>query len=82
MKLGDFRYSDLERRVFALLKKKAKTSAELADTLYPEQKNGRPTVICACRSLAYKLSKNKEPFRLKSSKRNGPHPVKFWIEEL
>lgn len=43
--------------------------------------NGRKIVIGALSTLRKKIDINREPFRLASSERSGPIPMRFWIEK-
>jgi hypothetical protein len=78
------RYSPLERRVFSSLGGKPKSTLILVDRLRAKgvEFHSRISVVAALRSLQTRAVLYGEPFRIASTPRRGPHPVKFWLEEL
>jgi hypothetical protein len=88
MKLNDnaeYSYSDRERELFSILiEGKRVDTIELSKKFYgknPIPLNGSKIVFGAVAGLRRKIEANKEPFKIVSSKRSGPIPVSFWIEE-
>ena len=87
LKANGVKYSPSEQRLFALLPKsgrQSRDSAQLAAAFYKGRKppqHARTTVVGAMRSLARKMAKNKEPLRVQIGKRQGPHPIDFWLVE-
>lgn len=77
-------YSKFERRVFTALKiEEGRSTTDITDEIYRRKDrpfNARQTVLGALVSLSKKVKANREPFAIKRSKRQGPHPVDFWIE--
>lgn len=79
-------YSPFERKVFALLAKKPKSTVDITDAIWGSDRRKRPTyarqsVLGALTSLSDKVKANREPFKVKKSERVGPHPIKFWVEK-
>ena len=89
MKLNDkatIRYSDRERKIFSIIVEKKKTNTlEIAKKFYgkppPWRINGTKIVYQAVASLRDKIDRNKEPFKIGSTKRSGSIPMSFWIEK-
>jgi hypothetical protein len=87
---SDFpRYTRKERELFRLIPRAPRrvNSTELAiaivadspqrDRVWP---NDQLQTSAALRSLRQKINVNKEPFRLCSTRRMGPHPMEYWLE--
>lgn len=79
---GKVRYSKNEQALFKALTVKPRSSSVLLDKVYGENipYNGRKIIIGVIASLRSKFAANKEPFKLVSSERSGPHPMEFWLE--
>lgn len=78
------KYSKGEKRIFLLLGDGKKSSTKLIGEHYKavdEPYNARKIVVGLLASLAKKINYNKEPFRLLSSPRSGPHAIDFWLEK-
>ncbi len=78
------RYSPTERRLRALLRPEPKTTEDLSTALYKGRErpfHARKAVVGALTSLAAKVDANREPLRVARSRRAGPHPISFWLEE-
>jgi hypothetical protein len=82
---GTINYTTGEREFFKLIPRSGKiTSAEIAEKKWPKGTmpfHGRKSVIGAMTNLIEKTNRNKEPFRILKTKRRGPHPMEFWLEE-
>jgi hypothetical protein len=79
-----YKYSKGEQKVFECLNGKETSTTEILNHFYRGTKrpiNGRKIIISVLRSLQVKIDWNKEPFRLASSKRRGPHPISVWLEK-
>lgn len=81
------KYSERETRIFDVLKKTSAkrpvTSEQLMISLYKGKEmpfHSRNATLCAIRSLKQKMVRNKERFRVASTKLRGPQPMEFWIE--
>lgn len=81
--MATVRYSDGEKRLFALLPQDGRkvTTRYLASTLHRRAITGRVRVVGTLRSLMLKTRDNREPFRIRREARNGPHPIGIWIEK-
>lgn len=80
----EIKYSPLERKLFSALQRRPLSTVDLTEVVYTRQRrpfNARQSVLGALNSLSRKVKKNKEPFEVKRSTRQGPHPVNFWIEK-
>lgn len=79
------RYSNNERRAFAVLPKngRAITTVDIADKVYGKDRPyyARQTILGVMNGLQRKASANKEPFAIVKTKRRGPHPVEFSLEK-
>lgn len=80
------RYSKNERRAFQALPRDGKpvSTTALTEKIYGKGKRpyyARQVVLGTMIALAGKLKANKEPMQLQKSKRQGPHPVEFWLEK-
>lgn len=81
-----FPYSQAEERLLGILKKQKGRvdSITLHDLFYGGQQQSfysQTIVNSALRSLRIKADHNDEPFMIGKSKKNGPRPMQFWIEE-
>lgn len=79
----DVKYSPLEQKLFRHLQRTPKSTIDIAEAVYPTRDrpfNARQSVLGALNSLSKKIRQNREPFAIKKSKRQGPHPVNFWID--
>jgi hypothetical protein len=77
------KYSPLEKRLFGQLQRTPKSTVDIAEAVYPVRDrpfNARQSVLGALNSLSKKIKQNREPFAVKKSRRQGPHPVNFWID--
>ena len=77
-------YSKRETELFRCLSTKRQTTTDLTDKLYGENEQpqyARQSVLMALVSLRRKIDKNREPFILKRTKRVGPYPSEFWLDE-
>jgi hypothetical protein len=86
MKLSntEVNYSKRETEVFRHLSKKRLTTTEITNKLYAKKEQplyARQSVLMALVSLRKKIDKNREPFVLKKTKRSGPYPLQFWLED-
>ncbi len=77
-------YSPFEQKVFATLNMRTpKSTVDITEEIYNGDRerpfNARQTVLGALTSLSKKVRANREPFKVRKSKRQGPHPVNFWI---
>lgn len=81
---ADVRYSDGEKRLFALIPKNGRriTTRALASSLHKKARNGRIRVVGTLSKLMIKTRDNKEPFKIRRDKRLGPYPVGVWLERL
>lgn len=80
---GKVKYSKGEQAAFKALGDKARTSTIMLEKFYPDKvmpENGRKIMIGMIKSLRHKMQMNREPFKLCSSERKGPHPMEFWLE--
>lgn len=81
---GKVKYSNGEIAVFKALSAKALSSTDIMDKIYYTKNdvphNGRKILIGQITSLRRKIQTNREPFKLSSTKRRGPHPMEFWLE--
>lgn len=80
------KYSAGEEKMLGTLRKgrkRAASSLEIAEQFYAGDIpfHGRKIVISLLASLSKKAEANGEPFRVGRTKRRGPHPVSFWLEE-
>lgn len=80
-------YSPFERKVFALLTKKPKTTKAITEAVWEDvERRHRPryarqSVLGALTNLSDKVRVNREPFKVKKTERTGPHPIMFWVEK-
>jgi hypothetical protein len=85
MNLSEEKYSPFERKVFALLAKKPKSTTAITDAVWGAERRrpryARQSVLGALTSLSEKVKANREPFAVKKSERTGPHPIMFWVEK-
>ncbi len=82
--MTNVRYSPTEQRLRALLRREPKTTEELTRALYRGRVapyHARKAVVGALTSLASKTDANDEAFRVARTRRAGPHPISFWLEE-
>jgi hypothetical protein len=81
------RYSPNEQLLIGLLKKKRGkpvTSKEIVALHYtkkPPPMYARESVVTALSTLMKKIAWNKEDFKIQKSRRAGPRPISYWIEE-
>lgn len=79
------KYSKTEMEIFALLGRRRQTSVEIADRHYGANGagpyHGQKIVSGLLRSLVEKTEHNRESFRINHTRRMGPHPMAFWLEE-
>ncbi len=84
LKVGGIKYSKGEQLCFKALNDKPRLSTNIVDKVYYKGKtvpyNGQKIVVGMLASLRRKIVANKEPFKLLSTKRRGPHPMEFWLE--
>lgn len=80
-------YSDSELEIFRLLPKggrkmssKVLVAKKYEGAVQPPL-NAQKMITSIMTSLIKKVDMNSEEFRISRSKRSGPHPVEFWIEE-
>lgn len=82
---GKVKYSKGEVAAFKVLSTTPRSSTMILEKVYPKTGpayfNGRKILIGTLKSLRRKIQTNREPFKLASSERNGPHPMEFWLEE-
>jgi hypothetical protein len=81
------RYTIRQREVFKLLPQNGRRidTISLADQFFRRSKYRKPihrriSVLGLVNSLSEKVRRNKEPFRIRKTKRRGPHPVHVWVE--
>lgn len=81
------KYSPSERLLFNLLPKDGKTinTEELTKQFYRKRGqtipvNGRVTVTGTLAKLGQKAVLNREPFKIRRTKRSGPNPIEAWVE--
>jgi len=77
-------YSVLEQRLLSLLlgRREPIDTLDLIEEFYGKgsrMANPRQSVIALVNALQRKAKRNKEPFKVLKSKRDGPHPIEFWI---
>lgn len=84
---GKVKYSKGEINAFSALGSKPRSSTDIMSKVYPKTGpayilpyNGRKIVIGVLASLKRKMLVNREPFKLLSTERAGPHPIEFWLE--
>jgi hypothetical protein len=79
---GKVKYSKGELAAFKALTEKARSSTIIVKKVYPKEVpyNGRKIMIGMLASLRRKMAANREPFKLMSTKRSGPHAMEFWLE--
>lgn len=79
---GKVKYSNGEQAAFKALSVKPISSTDMLEKIYTtdEPFNSRKILIGTLKSLRRKIQTNREPFKLVSSERNGPHPMEFWLE--
>lgn len=79
---GKVKYSKGEQASFKALSTKPRSSNDIVKVMHGEDApfNGRKILIVMIKSLRRKMLANKEPFKIVSSKRNGPHAMEFWLE--
>lgn len=82
---AEIAYSPAETEAFGFLslgESKAVSSKELVEKKY----GGDPpyhalaNIRAAIDGLSRKIEINREPFFVVKSKRNGPHPIHYWLE--
>jgi hypothetical protein len=83
------KYSPTEAALLELLPANGDhiTMKELTEKHYQKQKkpvpwNGQIAVANSVRNLAAKAMRNRERFRVRRSKKIGPHGIEAWIEKL
>lgn len=80
-------YSVLERKIFTLLPQREDDGITFLD-LIPKVYDSRPpfyarqSLNTTINNLASKITRNKEPFRIIKSERNGPHPIEWRVEAV
>jgi hypothetical protein len=80
-------YGTRERELFELMPKDGSliTSIELTELRQSTNDwkiaNPRNAVSVVMKSLARKIARNREKFRLQQTKQCGPHPIQYWIEK-
>jgi len=79
------KYSPSEEKILKLIPKNGSrvSSEELLKLFYGRKQRpffARNVIIGTLRSLARKMEKNHDPYRLHKSERKGPKPIDFWIE--
>lgn len=76
------KYSKGEQAAFKALSATPRSSTIIMEKVYPDEvpNNGRKIVIIMLGSLRKKMLLNKEPFKLVSSPRSGPHAMLFHLE--
>ena len=59
------------------------STAEIVTAIYGDKPpiNARVVIINQLRTIETKLDLMNAEYRLCSSKRNGPHPIQFWVEK-
>ena len=78
-----YKYSPTEERLLQLLPRGGQpvTTRTLVDRFYKDRKkpfHGYVYIGNAMRTLTRKVSRNREPFKLKRTK--GERPIQYWIE--
>jgi hypothetical protein len=78
-----YKYSPTEERLLQLLPRSGQrvTTKTLVERYYKDRKkpfHGYVYIGNAMRSLTVKVTKNREPFKLKRTK--GERPIQYWIE--
>lgn len=76
-------YSETEAAIMSLLGRRPLSSVEIARRHYNGSGpyHGQKIVSGLLRSLVDKVDHNREAFRVAHTKRRGPHPMSFWLEE-
>lgn len=76
-------YSPMERAAFAALEREPRSTADISDAVYGEDRpvNHMQATLNTLKNLQRKTKLNEEPFTIKNSKRRGPHPINFWVEQ-
>jgi hypothetical protein len=71
--------------MYAVIPKRGRiTTSDLIELYWNGQDkpfNARVAAMDCLRSLKRKVSANREPFKIKTSKRAGPKPLDVWIEK-
>src|SRR5262245_53204867 len=79
--LGAVAYTDLERRLFYILREHRKLdSVRLSELAYERRSrpaNYRVSAMQTVKILMEKVARNREPFLITKSPRNGPNPIFF-----
>lgn len=78
------RYSEGEKRLFALLGKEPLTSTIIAKKYYGRGEvpyHSRKIIIGLISSLQRKTKVNRETVRVAKSERKGPYPIEVWLED-
>jgi hypothetical protein len=77
------RYTPNEARLIEILKRGRRMSSKEIIRLHYHRRRrprfARQSVVCVLNSLVAKVSRNREDFKILKSRRNGPHPIEYWI---
>lgn len=80
------RYSPSEKKVFPLLSSRKKSSREIAERYYDGAVvapfNRQRIISGILSSLVKKTRHNGERFVISCGKRQGPHPIEYWLEAI
>ena len=73
----------LERELLALLRRRPRSTAELAALYWPRQPpfNGANILRGRLTGIERKLAARGEKRAVMKSPRRGPHPINYWIEK-
>lgn len=78
------RYSKSEQKIFKMLGSNRKSSMDISEKYFfgDIPLHGRKVVIGLLTGLRRKVELNKEPFRIRATRRAGPRPCEFWVEKM
>jgi hypothetical protein len=74
-------YSPREKQLFTAIAKRTRPASINDLTRFSDSFHARQSVRASLLTLAKKINLNSETFRLRNSKRRGPYPSEWWLEE-
>lgn len=83
--MASIAYTPNEDRLLTILEIDKETDTRtIASKLYGRSppRYAQNSVVSVLNNLTRKVRRNRERFRIRKSRRAGPHPIKFWIETL
>jgi hypothetical protein len=79
-------YSDSERKLLRMLRKRPQTSTELTRKFFTDRRlrpyHAQQIIVGLAAALIEKTHRNKEKKRVRKSERQGPHPISYWVEDV